>query len=57
MDGTVVELPYVPIQDKEAEQNSKEITVKLPNDTKTTITEISHSSNKELFLSRSIVSC
>jgi hypothetical protein len=52
---SVVELPYVPIQDEEAEQNLKVITVKLPNNTKTTITKISHSSNKELFLSRSIV--
>jgi len=41
MDGLMVELPYVTIQ--------------LPNDTKTSISEICHSSNKELFLSRSIV--
>jgi hypothetical protein len=53
--GTVVELPFVPIQDEEAESTAKDITVKLPNDTKKTITEIAQSANKELFLTRSIV--
>ena len=53
--GTVVELPYVPIVDEEAESNAQDVTVKLPNDTKTTITKITHSANKELFLVRSIV--
>ena len=52
--GAVVELPYVSIHDKEAEANAQEVTVKLPNDTKTTITKITHSINKELFLVRSI---
>ena len=47
--GTVVELPYVPIVDEEAEANAQDFTVKLPNDT------IIHSTNKELFLARSIV--
>ena len=55
MYGTVVELPYVPIYDEEAESNAQDVTVKLPNDTKTTITKIVHSVNKELFLVRSIV--
>ena len=53
--GTVVELPFIPIQDEEAESTAKDITVKLPNDTKKTITEIAQSANKELFLTRSIV--
>ena len=53
--GTVVELPYVPIVDEEAESNAQDVTVKLPNDTKTTITKITHSANKELFLVHSIV--
>ena len=53
--GTVVELPYVPIHDKEAESNAQDVTVKLSNDSKTTITKITHSVNKELFLVRSIV--
>jgi N-acetylmuramoyl-L-alanine amidase CwlA len=53
--GTVVELPFVPIQDEEAESTAKDITVKLPNDTKKTITEIAQSANKELFLTRSII--
>ena len=53
--GTVVELPYVPVYNEEADSNAKDITVKLPNETKTTITEIAHSVNKELFLVRSIV--
>ena len=46
---------YVPIVDEEAESNAQDVTVKLPNDTKTTITKITHSVNKELFLVRSIV--
>jgi hypothetical protein len=53
--GAVVELPYVPIFDKETELNAQDVTVKLPNDTKTTITKITHSVNKELFLVRLIV--
>jgi hypothetical protein len=53
--GTVVELPYVPIYDEEAELNAQDVTVKLPNNTKTTIIKITHSVNKELFLVRSIV--
>jgi len=53
--GAVVELPYVPIVDEEAELNAQEVTVKLPNETKMSITKISHSANKELFLVRSIV--
>jgi len=52
--GAVVELPYVPIYDEEAESNAQDVTVKLPNDTKTTIIKIVHSANKELFLSWSI---
>ena len=52
--GTVVELPYVPIYDEEAEANAQDVTVKLPNDTRITIIKIVHSANKELFLSRSI---
>ena len=52
--GAGVELPYVPIVDEEAESNAQDVTVKLPNDTRTTITKIVHSANKELFLSRSI---
>ena len=40
--GTVVELPYVPIVDEEAEANTQEVTVKLPNNTKVTITKIAH---------------
>ena len=53
--GTVVELPFIPIQDEEAQSTAKDITVKLPNDTKTTITEIAKSANRELFLTRSII--
>ena len=53
--GAVVELPYVPIFDKETELNAQDVTVKLPNDTKTTITKITHCVNKELFLVRLIV--
>ena len=53
--GTVVELPYVPIVDEEAETNAQTVTVKLPNDTKTTITKIVHSVNKECFLIRLII--
>jgi hypothetical protein len=52
--GAVVELPYVPIFDEEAESNAQDVTVKLPNDTKKTIIKIVHSANKELFLSRSV---
>ena len=52
---TVVELPYVPIVDEEAESNAQDVTVKLLNDTKTTITKIAHSANKESFLVQSIV--
>ena len=53
--GTVVELPYVPIVDEEAEANTQEVTVKLPNETKVTITKVAHSANKESFLVQSIV--
>ena len=53
--GTVVELSYVPIVNEEAEATAQDVTVKLPNDTKVTITKIAHSANKELFLVRSIV--
>jgi len=53
--GTAVELPFIPIQDEEAQSTAKDITVKLPNDTKTTITEIAKSANRELFLTRSII--
>ena len=53
--GTVVELPFVPIVNEEVESNAQDVTVKLPSDTKTTITKITHSANKELFLARSIV--
>ena len=49
-----MELPYVPIVDEESESNAQDVTVKLPNDTKTTITKIVRSANKELFLSRSV---
>jgi hypothetical protein len=52
---TVVELPYVPIVDEEAEANTQEVTVKLPNGTKVTITKIAHCANKESFLVQSIV--
>ena len=52
---TVVELPYVPIVDEEAESNAQDVTVKLLNDTKTTITKIAHSAKKESFLVQSIV--
>ena len=45
--GAGVELPYVPIVDEEAESNAQDVTVKLPNDTRTTITKIVHSANKE----------
>ena len=51
----VVELPYVPIVDEEADSNAQEVTVKLLNETKMSITKISHSANKELFFVRSIV--
>jgi len=53
--GTVVELPFVPIVDEEAESTTQDVTVKLPNDTKVTITKITHSANKESFLLQSIV--
>ena len=53
--GTVVELPYVPIVDEEAEANTQEVTVRLPNDTKVTIAKIAHSANKEMFLVQTIV--
>jgi hypothetical protein len=53
--GTVVELPFVPIVDEEAESTTQDVTVKLPNDTKVTITKIAHSANKESFLVQSIV--
>jgi hypothetical protein len=53
--GTVVELPYVQVVDEEAEANTQEVTVKLPNETKVTITKIAHSANKESFLVQSIV--
>jgi len=52
---TVVELPFVPIVDEEAESTTQDVTVKLPNDTKVTITKIAHSANKEAFLVQSIV--
>jgi hypothetical protein len=52
--GKVVELPYIPIYDEEAESNAQDVTVKLPNNTKTTIIKITHSVNKELFLTSSI---
>ena len=48
--GTVVELPYVPIYNEEAEANAQDVTVKLPNDTRITIIKIVHSANKELFV-------
>ena len=53
--GTVVELPFVPIVNEEAESTTQDVTVKLPNDTKVTITKIAHSANKESFLVQSIV--
>jgi len=53
--GTVVELPFVAIVDEEAEATTQDVTVKLPNDTKVTITKIAHSANKESFLVQSIV--
>ena len=53
--GTVVELPFVEIVDEEAESTTQDVTVKLPNDTKVTITKIAHSANKESFLVQSIV--
>ena len=53
--GTVVELPFVAIVDEEAEATTQDVTVKLPNDTKVTITKIAHSANKEAFLVQSIV--
>jgi len=53
--GTVVELPFVAIVDEEAESTTQDVTVKLPNDTKVTITKIAHSANKESFLVQSIV--
>ena len=53
--GTVVELPFVEIVDEEAESTKQDVTVKLPNDTKVTITKIAHSANKESFLVQSIV--
>ncbi len=43
--GTVVELPYIQVVDEEAEANTQEVTVKLPNETK----------DKESFLVQSIV--
>ena len=46
--GTVVELPYIQVVDEEAEANTQEVTVKLPNETKVTITKIAHSANKVL---------
>jgi len=55
MYGTVVELPFVRIQDEEADSTTKDITVKLPNHTKKNITEIAQCAHKELFLTRSIV--
>ena len=53
--GTVVELPYIQVVDEEAEANTQEVTVKLPNETKVTITKVAHSANKESFLVQSIV--
>jgi hypothetical protein len=43
------------VVDEEAEANTQEVTVKLPNETKVTITKIAHSANKESFLVQSIV--
>ena len=43
------------MRNEEAESTTQDVTVKLPNDTKVTITKIAHSANKESFLVQSIV--
>jgi hypothetical protein len=55
MDGLMCELLYVPIQDDTAEDFVKAITVKLPNGTKTIISEICHSANPILEIWDSLV--